>query len=380
MTQLAASTNQFAFGLFAEALKTDAGKNVFISPASVSLALAMTLNGAQGETRKAMLRTLGLPPRATVKQLNAACAQLLETLAKGDPKVTLEIANSLWGKQGVDFKQTFLNRNKQFHKAEVETLDFEGDEAGSLKRINGWVAEKTKGKIDSILDEINADAILYLVNAIYFYGPWKHTFDKKQTRPRDFRQLDGKKIKTDMMLQSGDYDYYEDKDCQAISLPYGDGRYSMMVLLPKTVDSKKFASSLSADAWSRLTSQMRSAEGDIALPKFKLEYKIELKDALCKLGMGIAFDDRDANFKGICPVRPGENVSISKVKHKTFVEVNEEGTEAAAVTAIEMVRTTSVMIPPKRFYMAVDRPFVCAIRDNNTDTILFLGSIVNPNE
>ncbi|MCJ7645926.1 serpin family protein [bacterium] len=369
--RLVSANTIFAFKLFAEIVKQDTGKNIFISPASVAIALAMTYNGAGGETKRAMTKTLELQGMSLeeVNRANAALRAILENL---DPKVQLNIANSLWARKGILFKPVFIKRNEDFYGAEVATLDFDDPTAPST--INSWVSKKTKGKINKIIENISPDAILFLINAIYFKGNWTVEFAKKKTKELPFYLLDGRQKDCPMMSQSGKYRYYEGKNFQAISLPYGDNkRVSMYIFLPnKDYSLKEFLESLNAENWKNWMSQFHTMQGSIVLPRFKLAYELNLNNALKALGMKVAFDKSRANFENMCPISPGVNVFINEVKHKTFLEVDEKGTEAAAVTSVEM-RMTSI---GQEFSMIVDHPFFCAIRDNETGTVLFMGSIV----
>ena len=367
--RLVSANTTFGFKLFAEIAKQDAG-NIFISPASVGLALAMTYNGAVGETKQGMERALEIHGMNHL-ELNRAYAQLRAALESADPKVQLNIANSLWGRKGVDFNPAFIQRNKEFYGADVSAIDF-GD-PGAPATINSWVADKTKGKIDKIVD---AQAILFLINAIYFKGKWAAEFDKAKTKEEQFTTGAGKQKGQPMMHQSGDYSYYEGKGFQAVSLPYGAGRVTMYIFLPAQGGNLAgFQKSLTAANWDAWMKEFAETPGEIAVPRFKVEYEVALNDALKALGMGIAFDPDRADFTGL--VQGSVKAFISGVKHKTFVDVNEEGTEAAAVTSVEM-RTTSVRQPRKTFRMIVDRPFFCAITDNKTGTLLFMGSISDP--
>jgi len=371
--RLISANTAFGFHLFSEVAKGASDKNVFISPASVGLALAMTYNGAVGETKLGMERALEIRGMNHL-ELNRAYAGLKAALESADQKVQLSIANSLWGKKGVTFNQDFIKRNKDFYGAEVTTLDFNDPSAPGT--INSWVSDKTKGKIDKIVDRIDAQSILFLINAIYFKGSWTAEFDKAKTKDEPFTLATGAKQNRPMMHQNGDYRYLEGNGFQAISLPYGSKRISMYVFLPSQSSSlAQFQKNLSPENWDQWMSQFGETKGEIGLPRFKVEYEVSLNDALKSLGMGTAFDADRADFSGI--VQGEERAYISGVKHKTFAEVNEEGTEAAAVTSIEM-RATSAMIPKKPFRMIVDRPFFCAIRDNTTGEILFMGSINNP--
>jgi serpin B len=371
-SRLVSANTSFGLKLFAEVVKQDAGKNVFISPASVGLALAMTYNGAVGGTKLAMERALEIQGM-NHSELNNAYAQLRQALDSADPKVELRIANSLWAKKGAAFNPDFIQRDKQFYGADVTALDF-GD-PGAPATINAWVADKTKGKISHIVDQIDAQSILFLINAIYFKGKWSIEFDKAKTKEDTFTTGASQQKRVPMMHQSGKYNYYEGKNFQAVSLPYGDGRASMYIFLPAQGSRlDEFQKELTAANWETWMKQFTQIDGSIAFPRFKVEYEVGLNDALTALGMGIAFDADRADFSGI--VQGSGRAYISRVKHKTFAEVNEEGTEAAAVTSVEM-RVTSAR-PQKNFQMIVDRPFFCAIRDNKTGTVLFVGSITDP--
>lgn len=379
-SRLISANTKFGFNLFEKLLKVEAGKNLFISPASISIALAMAYNGADKETRDAMAKTLEIEGMGQ-EDLNQANSTLKKMLQNPGPKVELNIANSLWARKGIKFKPDFIKRNEEFYGARVTTLDFKDPKAPSA--INEWVSENTKGKIGKIIDKISCTpdckVILYLINAIYFKGTWSKEFDKNLTKEVDFYLLDGSRKKHPMMSQSGNYMYLEDKGFQAVNLPYGDGRLSMYIFLPEKDSSlEEFYKTLNTEAWNKWMSQFRDMEGSIVFPRFKLEYGVTLNDTLKSLGMEIAFDRDRANFRNMCEFSKDENVYIDDVLHKTFVEVNEEGTEAAAVTSISMGMATEAYRTKKTFRMVVDRPFFFAIRDNKTGAVLFMGSIVEP--
>lgn len=369
-TQLVEANTKFGFKLFSEILQQDSDKNVFISPTSVAIALAMTYNGASGETQAAMANALELQGMS-LSDVNQANEALKTTLENADSDIQLSIANSLWARQGILFKPDFLQRNQEFYDAQVTDLDFANPEAKRI--INNWVKENTNGKIPQIISEIQPDDVLFLINAIYFKGNWADKFDKDKTVERPFYLADGTQKQHPMMSQSGEYQYYEDDSVQAISLPYGKGRLSFYIFLPReTVSLDTFEQQLTPENWQQWMNLFGKRDGSIVLPRFKLEYEIQLNEALKALGMDVAFDRR-ADFSNMTDA----DVLINQVKHKTFVEVNEEGTEAAAATSVGMV-LTSATLPQTPFEMVVDRPFFCAIRDNQTGTILFMGSIREP--
>ncbi|MEW6127671.1 MAG: serpin family protein [Acidobacteriota bacterium] len=364
------ANRQFGFKLYAELAKHSANKNIFVSPASILFALAMAYNGAEGETAEAMRKAMQLQ-NFKLEDLNAANQALKKMLETADPKVQMQIANSLWVKQGAHFNPTFATANQTFYNAEARELDFLSPAAAAT--INRWVNDNTRGKIDKIVDQIDRDIILFLINAIYFKGQWTKTFDPKNTREENFTLGSGQQKRVPMMTQSGSFEYFENDKFQAITLPYSNRLFEMVIFLPRANTSlADFHKSLTAENWQSWTTQFRAKEGSISLPRFKSAYEVELKAALGALGMGQAFTDT-ANFSKM--FQPPQSVAISQVKHKAVVEVNEEGTEAAAVTSITM-RTTSLGPPP--FRMVVDHPFFFAIREKQSGAILFMGSIVEP--
>ncbi len=365
---------KFSFSLFAALQKETPNKNLFISPISVSQAIAMLYNGASGDTQKAIGSTLGLGD-LSLDDFNVASENLRGALEYPDPSVQLSIANSIWTNQNTPIKPDFLSRNQRFYKAKVESLDFTSFQ--SVKTINNWVKRNTQGKIEGIVEELKESDKLLLVNATYFKGTWTKTFNPELTKAHLFSTTEGKKT-VQMMDQQGSYRYFETDDLQAIALPYGKRRLNLYVFLPK--DGKTIGDLIPlltqnagvdglASDWTR---EFSSNPGRIQLPRFKMESKLKLETPLAALGMGLAFTPK-ANFSNLSD-RPSQ---IDQVIHKTFVEVNEVGTEAAAVTSIG-IRTTSVEMPKSPFTMKVDRPFLCILRDDQTGAILFMGAIVNP--
>jgi serpin B len=369
--QLVTANTRFGFKLFSAVANREANQNVFVSPSSVAIALAMVYNGASGDTQQAMAKTLEIQGMslATLNQANADLKALLEN---PDPKVQLAIANSVWARQGVPFKPDFIQRNQQFYQAKLTELDFADPRAVST--INNWVSQNTRGKITEIIDRLSRDDMMVLINAIYFKGDWSRQFDKQQTRKEPFYLANGTQKPHPLMSQTGEYRYLDHAQFQGVMLPYGDRRrMSMVILLPKKNSSlAELQRNLGAETWEQWMAQFRSRQGSIQIPRFKLEYKVELTPVLSQMGMAKAFGSQ-ANFSGISQI-PTE---ISEVKHKTFVDVNEEGTEAAAVTSIG-IRATAAIPMSEPFQMKVDRPFFCAIRDNQTGSILFMGAIANP--
>ena len=372
--RLTAAISKFAFKLYDQVLRKSTSENVFISPASVLLALAMTYNGSEGETRRAMADALELESMS-LEEANRAAADLKSALDTADPKVQLKIANSLWARNGFPLKPAFIQRSKDYYAAEVTNLDFSSPQAPAT--INSWVNKNTEGKIERVVDRIDAETILFLINAIYFKGQWQVSFDKEKTKDDVFRFGDGRQKKLPMMFQSRRYLYHRGKDFQAVALPYGAGRMSMYVFLPDertTLD--QFGRNLSAENWETWMKSFRMTPGDLTLPRFKVEYEADLNETLKALGMVEAFDPLRANFSGLAEPSQGNRFYISKVTHKALAEVNEEGTVAAAVTSVAV--TLASVQPQENFIMKVDRPFFFAIRDNTTGVLLFMGSVSNP--
>ncbi len=368
---LVSAKNDFGFRVLSTLVRSAPKENVFISPYSIATALTMTYNGSGGQTRSVMAQTLGIAG-IELQRLNAGEKFLAGQLKKDKPGVELLIANSLWARKWVTFNSAFLNTNKEFYQAEVAAIDFNSPDAP--KKINNWVKDKTKGKIDKIVDQIKPEAVLFLINAVYFKGRWQEKFDPKMTRDDKFYPDNGSAVVVKMMMRSGKFRYLETDAFQAVELPYGEGEVSMLIFLPAAGKLDDLIAQLSSAFWQESRGRFQSREGTVLLPRFKLEYEQSLRDVLIELGMGIAFDLNQADFSLMGKGGPG--FAIGDVKHKTFVEVNEEGTEAAAVTSVEMVLAS---VPPQsRFEMVVNRPFLFAIQDNETGAILFLGEVRNP--
>ena len=298
---LVEADNQFGIKLFKEVLKSEEpDKNVMISPLSVSLALAMTYNGADGDTKTAMEKTLELTG-LTVDEINENYKMLIHALSSADPKVLMSIANSIWYRHTFEVEQDFISVNQNYYYAEVSPLDFGHPDA--VKIINSWIADKTKDKITKVLDSIPIDAVMYLINAIYFKGIWKYEFDESNTEEEPFYLDDGTTKNVPMMVQEASFNYLSNDLIRAVELPYGYGNYSMIILLPrenKILDD--VIDQLSNENWNKWLSEFQSeVPVQIHLPRFKFEYKNLLKDELTNLEMGIAFDPFQADFSKINP-------------------------------------------------------------------------------
>src|SRR5215813_8805322 len=322
---LVAANNRFGFELFNQLQLKDRGKNVLYSPLSVALALSMAYNGAAGETKEAMRRTLKIEG-LSLNDLNEASAALINSLRGSDPKVELAVANSLWARREVKFKEDFLERNRQFFGAEVASLDF--GEPGALSAINNWVSRNTKSKIPTIIKRINPDDVMFLINAVNFKGEWEYKFNKELTKNASFYPLSGPQKEVPMMSQSGDYEYYQGDKFQALRSFYGDKVASLDLFLPdKDSSIDDLLKRLSPEQCERWTGSFHRALGDIKIPRFKMDYESSLNDPLKAMGMGVAFVKGKADFSGM---RDQKDLYISEVKHKAAIEVNEDGTEASA--------------------------------------------------
>ncbi len=369
--QLIDADNRFAFKLFREINRLEGDTNIFISPLSVALALGMTLNGADGTTEQAMMETLELQVLSR-EAMNESYRTLIDLLRNLDPNVEFQLANSIWHAQHRVPAQEFLDINQQYFDAEVAALNF-GDPA-AVNTINDWVYSNTNGKIEKIIDDgIPVNVIMYLINAVYFKGDWTYQFDKDRTRDADFYLADGSTTTVQMMSQEAEIELrstWRDRILVA-ELPYSGDAYCMTILLPdEPEDIGSVVDELTEGNWNGWIDGLYESEMAVSLPKFTLEYELALNDALKALGMEVAFDPAEADFTRMYP---SGGVWIDTVLHKTFVDVNEEGTEAAAITSVSMRELSAPSM------LLVNRPFVFVIRERLSGTILFMGKVVNPN-
>jgi len=372
--RLIAADTRFGLDLFHKVRAEEPDKNIFLSPASASLALLMTYNGARGDTQQAMARALSVEAM-TAAEVNQANGALQSILANPDKRVRIDIANSIWYKQGFTINRQFQSAVQEHYRAEVKPVNF--GEAGAEKTINQWVAKATQDRIKSIIDRTKPLDRMVLINAIYFNGTWQKPFNEKSTRPAPFTREDGSVKEHPMMFQSGRYRYLKGDNFQAAVLPYGEGRINLYVFVPdQGVTLNRFYEGLTPENWESWMGRFAPKEGAVAIPKLKLEYDKELNDALKALGMAIAFDGDHADFGNLF-AGSDEHLYISLVKQKTYLDMNEHGTEAAAVTAVTVTATSA---PPvdDRFKLVADRPYFIAIRDDQTGAVLFVGSIVDP--
>jgi serpin B len=369
---VAGGADKLGFDLLSRLAESDPKGNVFISPVSIALSLGMAWNGAAGSTEAAMAKVLGLPDTSR-EAIRQEFAGMVRNLQSSDTALHLDVANSLWVGKRFPLVPDFVTFCRQSFAAEVDNVDFESPDAAA--QINNWVSRKTQGKITRIVDQTNALDAAFLINAVYFKARWSRTFD--DAKPGPFAPAGGKTESIPVMRQSGEYSYLRGPDFQAAALPYGTGRIRMYAFLPDPgVSLDSLTRELKTRHWNSWLAEFVNADGSIVLPKFKLEYAARLDNSLKALGMAEAFDPNRASFSRLC--RSGPQPHISEVLHKTFVEVNEKGTEAAAVTSTRIMCTALPPRPHAKFSLVIDRPFLAAIYDSEARALLFLGAIRNP--
>lgn len=373
--QLIDADNQFGLELF-QKITAEAGvnDNTMISPLSISLALSMTYNGAAGQTKSDMEKTMKLYG-LTTEQINKAHKALVEALKSADPEVTLKIANAIYYNHLLKVREEFVTVNQHYYDAEVTSLNFSSVDV--LGIINGWVSEKTEGKIPTILEQIDADLVMVLLNAIYFNGKWKSKFGDKDTHSLPFRFGDGSTREVATMSQETALEYTSNDLFSAVHLPYGEGQYQMTILLPNGGKSTAdVIDETDNEKWNDWMKDFRMENKVVVkMPRFKFAWEMTLNGILSAMGMASAFTPYVADFSGISNAR---DLYIGFVIHKTYVDVNENGTEAAAVTAVGVYTTSMPVDPPEKIYFTVDRPFLFAITEKTTGTILFMGEMNAP--
>ena len=364
-SRLITANNTFGFDLLRQLAAGEPDRNILVSPLSISVALTMTLNGAANKTRQEMTRALQLEPIA-LSEVNQAHADLQKSLGSPNTGVALVMANSLWTRQGGEFRSDFLDANRKFFGAKVAALDFADPKARDT--INDWVGDATQGKIKTIVDQLDSTADMVLTNAIYFKGRWQVEFDKTKTQPGAFHRPGGEPRQVPMMTQAGQLVGYQGNRGTVVNLPYSGSRISLVILLPdEDLALSDFVKMLTLDNWQKWTGHLEVKRGYIVLPRFKIEDEHKLNEPLQALGMTSAFGPT-ADFSNISVA----GLRLSEVRHKAFVEVNEEGTEAAASTAVITTRSLA------GFRLVADRPFVAAILDNETGSLLFLSLVTDP--
>ena len=367
--QVISTNNDFGLELFQEIIDNDDSPNIMISPASVSLALGMAYNGAETTTKDAFDEMFDYGD-LTREEVNKISLDLITTLVTNSKGNLLEIANGIWYREGFPVKDTFLSVNQTYYDAEVRAMDF--SKATALEEINDWVSDQTHEKITKILEQIDPQTMMILVNALYFNCVWEYEFDKKETESKPFYKEDGSKYAdVDMMHIENTYNFLKKDEFKAVEMPYKNGKFSMHLLLPEdgyTVSD--IIEMMNDESWNEWTEAYTEIEDvNITMPKFKFAFDRSIGPDLIAMGLGPAFTDT-ADFSGISEIA----LMISKVIHKTYIDVNEEGTEAAAVTAVVFDLTTAA----PDYNMYIDRPFLFAITENSSKSIIFIGKVTEP--
>ncbi len=360
------AANAFSFALWNQIVDESRDSNVFVSPLSASFALGMALDGAATQTLDEMRSALQLGT-APIAGIDTGYKSLIALLTSLDPSTTTQIANSIWYRNTFPVNQSFLNDGSAYFGATISPLNF-ADVAKSMAAINAWVNSATHGKIPTIIDGIDPADVMYLINAIYFKGTWRERFDSAETRIDEFHAVSGDQS-VPLMHRNGDMSYAETPAYQVVDLPYGDSAFTMTVLLPKApADVESVSASLTPASWGQLTTSLAVRRLDLSLPKFTLSWKHGLISDLQALGMNAAFDSNRADFSRMTPVP----VFISEVEQQAVVSVDEQGTEAAAVTVVGVQATSA----PVTTIMRIDHPFIFVIRERLSGTILFMGKVV----
>lgn len=369
-----AAHNAFALDFFRDvAGREEDEPNVFLSPLSAVLALAMTMNGAEGETLGAMKQALRMDG-IDDDTILASHRALTDILAHSEG-VRIDIANSLWPDEGLVFLAPFITANQEYYDAELTPVDLQSAEV--VERVNKWVSERTEGKIGKLLNEpLKPEAILLLLNAIYFDANWSSPFPEDRTTTMPFIREDGSAVDASMMFRGGKAMYQDGDGFEAVRLPYRGHDLSMIVVVPdKGAKLSEFIDGLTPQKWEKMMNSFMEASGELGMPKFTIEYETQLNRTLSALGMGPAFNEETADFSRMIENAIELGVHISSVKQKTYVDVAEQGTVAAAVTSVEAATASA---PAHVFDLRVDRPFLFAIHDRRTDSILFMGAVGDP--
>ncbi len=374
MKALAKDSNRFALDLYGQ-LRTGPGGNLFFSPSSVSTALAMVYAGAEGQTAEQMAKVLHF--RRPAERLHPVFGDLRRSWNVGDSGrgYRLSVADRLWGQAGFHFLPGFLAVTREQYGAELAQVDFKGQVEDVRRQINAWVEDQTEGKIRDLIPAgaLDAKTRLVLTDAVYFKGIWTEPFRKESTQVAPFHISANRKTDVPLMFRTDHYRFWAGDGLKALELPYGEGDLSMLVLLPDGVEGlSALEDRLTGENLSRWLSSLRTREVRVYLPRFTLTSEFQLADVLRAMGMTRAFTFGEADLSGMSRQ---EELFVSAVIHKAFVDVNEEGTEAAAATGIGV---TSAAPPEEPPVLRADHPFVFLIRDNRTGSILFLGRLLNP--
>jgi serine protease inhibitor len=366
--QIVDGSGAFGFSLMHKLLERDPDESHFISPLSILMAYGMTMNGADGDTYTQMQEVFGLNGMSR-EEINRAARELIDLLTEFDEQVQFNVANSIWYRLGYNVTAEFLETNQTYFDAVIEEVDFNDPE--TKERINQWVSDKTEGLIDEIIETVPANIVMYLINAIYFNGEWTEQFDPDKTETKDFYRPDGSVVEAEMMRMDDKEDmlFARGGDYTAVNLYYGDAGYAMTLVLPdEATGLETWLSGMTWNDWQELTEGFSETRVSLEMPKFELEYEVEgFEEILQEMGIVDAFGPADFSR-----ITGGPNdLFIGESRHKTFISVDEEGTEAAAVTSVALVDSA----PPEIHF---NRPFFYAIREVESGTILFMGTMTDP--
>jgi serine protease inhibitor len=364
------SENSFAFDIFREiAENEESRKNIIISPLSISYALSMTLNGADGTTREAMLTALRMSG-ITPEEINTSYKNLTEALLTVDKRVLMTIANSVWTEDDFAVKQAFIDILTDYYDAESKEFDI--NDTTVPEQVNTWIEDKTNGLIKDMISELPDNTVMLLINAIYFKGKWKFRFEENETLDQPFYLPSGSSSDVPTMIQNGDFKVYDGDGFMMGEFPYGQGNFVMDIILPDDNDGlEALLPSITDAAFTGWVNHLSEKEVDVWMPRFKYEFKTSLVDMLTDMGMGIAFSDA-ADFSNISDFA---QLTITDILHQAFIETNEEGTEAAAATVV-IIGITSA--GPTAIEFRADHPFIYIIRETTTNSIIFMGRVADP--
>jgi serpin B len=371
--QVVEASNDFAFDIFKRLSQDE--DHLFISPFSISTALAMTANGAAGDTRAAIKTAIHLPGLSD-EEMNQAYSDLADFLLHLDDQVIIELANSSWYRQDLTIREAFKSILLEYYDAEILAADFSNPATKDI--INGWIEEKTHDRIKDMIDQIPADVVMYLINAIYFKADWKYQFDESKTMPSDFFLENGGSVRTDMMYSKGvKVNYYYNNEALFVEIPYSRGQFHMTIIMPQHDQTvQQIIDNTTAQQFRDYSLAADTATVALYLPKFKMEYKTLLNDVLSEMGMGIAFG-AGADLSNLFV--QALDLLISRVIHQSFIDVNEKGSEAAAATVVEIIETSvNPGDPPS--VISINKPFAFYITEKHSNTVLFAGKMTNPSK
>lgn len=369
-------SNDFSFDLLREVVKAEEKDNIVLSPLSASMLLGMVMNGAEGETLREMQNVLGFESEYPMEDISEYYKQLIDALPKLDKTNTVKLANSIWAQEGFPFYDSFLQTNKDYFYAKTDNVDFQ-EPSKAIVPINKWAAQNTNNLIKEVIKEedIDESTVMVLANALYFKGVWKEKFEKSSTQSMDFHLADGKTVKAEMMQQTEDFKYADVEGGKLLEMDYKEGKYCMDVLLPNEGNNiRSMAGMLDATQWNQWLQALSTYPVVVRLPKVEVKYDVMLRDALEAMGMEQAFDREAANFSKMSN-RP---LYMRVIKQFCYMKVDEEGTEAAAVTWGGMDAESAEPMRPKEFF--AERPYLMVIREKQYGTILFTAVIGNPAE